>query len=86
MKVIILAGGGGSRLFPLSRASQPKQFLALEDDASLLAHTIRRFLTFVSASDLLIVTNAAYRYLVENELAACGASDEIGRASCRERV
>ena len=75
MKVIILAGGGGSRLFPLSRASQPKQFLALEDDASLLAHTIRRFLTFVSASDLLIVTNAAYRDLVQNELAACGASD-----------
>ena len=75
MRVIILAGGGGSRLFPLSRASYPKQFLALEDNASLLAHTICRFLTFVSASDLLIVTNAAYCYLVENELAACGASD-----------
>ena len=43
LKVIILAGGGGSRLFPLSRKSFPKQFLKLEDDKSLLAHTVERF-------------------------------------------
>ncbi|MCQ1534060.1 sugar phosphate nucleotidyltransferase [Mitsuokella jalaludinii] len=47
MKIIILAGGGGSRLFPLSRKSYPKQFLKLEDEKSLLVHTVERFLDFV---------------------------------------
>ena len=75
MKVIILAGGGGSRLFPLSRQSYPKQFLALEDDRSLLAHTVARFLPLVAAADILVVTNARYRYHVEHELASCGASE-----------
>lgn len=75
MKVIVLAGGGGSRLFPLSRQSYPKQFLCLEDDRSLLAHTVLRFLSFVSASDILVVTNQQYLYHVENELAECHAED-----------
>ena len=73
MKVVILAGGGGSRLFPLSRKSYPKQFLKLEDDNSLLAHTVGRFLSFVAAEDILIVTNQQYLYHVENELSECHA-------------
>lgn len=73
MKVVILAGGGGSRLFPMSRQAYPKQFLALEDEQSLLAHTVRRYLPLVGAEDIVVVTNARYRYHVENELAECGA-------------
>lgn len=73
MKVIILAGGGGSRLFPLSRKSYPKQFLKLEDDKSLLVHTVERFLDFVVPEDILIVTNQRYLYHVQNELAECQA-------------
>lgn len=73
MKAIILAGGGGSRLFPLSRQSYPKQFLDLEDDTSLLAHTVKRFLAFLEAEDIVIVTNQKYVYHVENELRECGA-------------
>ncbi len=73
MKVIILAGGGGSRLFPMSRQAYPKQFLALEDEQSLLAHTVRRYLPLVGAEDIVVVTNARYRYHVENEMAECGA-------------
>lgn len=73
MKVIILAGGGGSRLFPLSRKSYPKQFLKLEDDKSLLVHTVERFLDFVAPEDILVVTNQRYLYHVENELAECQA-------------
>ena len=42
MKIVILAGGGGTRLFPLSRRSRPKQFLSIDDDESLLGETIRR--------------------------------------------
>ena len=73
MKIIILAGGGGSRLFPLSRKSYPKQFLKLEDEKSLLVHTIERFLDFVAPEDILVVTNQRYLYHVENELAECQA-------------
>ena len=73
MKIIILAGGGGSRLFPLSRKSYPKQFLNLEDDSSLLAHTVQRFLSFVSAEDIVVITNQKYLYHVQNELSECHA-------------
>lgn len=73
MKVIILAGGGGSRLFPLSRKAYPKQFLALEDDKSLLVHTVERFLSLVPAEDIVLVTNESYRYHVQSELELCQA-------------
>ena len=73
MKVIILAGGGGSRLFPLSRKSYPKQFLALEDDKSLLVHTLERFRDLVPAENIILVTNEDYMYHVQNELETCGA-------------
>ena len=73
MKIIILAGGGGSRLFPLSRKSYPKQFLCLEDERSLLAHTVKRFMSFVSAEDIIVITNQKYLYHVQNELSECNA-------------
>ena len=73
MKVIILAGGGGSRLFPLSRKAYPKQFLALEDDKSLLVHTVERFLSMVPAEDIVLVTNESYFYHVQSELELCHA-------------
>jgi mannose-1-phosphate guanylyltransferase len=42
MKYVILAGGGGTRLWPLSRSSRPKQFLRLIDDQTLLELTLER--------------------------------------------
>ena len=42
---VILAGGSGSRLWPLSRQHLPKQFLSLDGDASLLQTTIRPAVT-----------------------------------------
>lgn len=73
MKIIILAGGGGSRLFPLSRMSYPKQFLKLEDEMSLLAHTVRRFMSFIPAENIIVITNQKYLYHVQNELSECQA-------------
>ncbi|MDD4600806.1 Alginate biosynthesis protein AlgA [bioreactor metagenome] len=70
MKVIILAGGGGSRLFPLSRKLFPKQFLKLNGERSLLAQTIVRFLPLVKPSDMVVVTNQEYVHLVRTELLA----------------
>lgn len=73
MKVIILAGGGGTRLFPLSRTCFPKQFLKLDGKESLLVKTVKRFLPLVKANDVVIVTNQNYYHHVKADLAACGA-------------
>lgn len=72
LKIIILAGGGGSRLFPLSRTCFPKQFLKLGGEKSLLGQTLTRFLPIAKAEDIVIVTNREYIYHVEAELAECG--------------
>jgi len=68
MKVIILAGGSGTRLFPLSRKCFPKQFLQIAGKKSLLAQTLDRFLTKVKPIDIVIVTNADYKFIVEEIL------------------
>lgn len=75
MKIIILAGGGGTRLFPLSRNCYPKQFLHVIEDKSLLAQTIERFLGLVEAKDIIIVTNERYIFHVQAELKAINAQE-----------
>lgn len=75
MKVIILAGGGGTRLFPLSRDCYPKQFLHVIGDKSLLAQTIERFLGLVEAKDIIIVTNERYIFHVQAELKSINAQE-----------
>lgn len=75
MKIIILAGGGGTRLFPLSRDCYPKQFLHVIGDKSLLAQTIERFLGLVEAKDIIIVTNERYIFHVQAELKIINAQE-----------
>jgi mannose-1-phosphate guanylyltransferase/mannose-6-phosphate isomerase len=75
MKVVILAGGGGTRLFPLSRICYPKQFLNIDSDRSLLVTTVLRFQSMVKSSDMVIVTNKDYTHYVKDQLASCGMHD-----------
>lgn len=75
MKIIILAGGGGTRLFPLSRDCYPKQFLHVIGDKSLLAQTIERFLGLVEAKDIIIVTNERYIFHVQSEIKSINAQE-----------
>lgn len=60
MKGIILAGGGGTRLFPMSRGNLPKQFLKIGSDESLLVQTVKRLMTIMNPSDIVVVTNTRY--------------------------
>lgn len=67
MKIVILAGGKGTRLWPLSRNSFPKQFLHFGDKTSLLQKTILRFSKCYSKEDILILTNQQYYHLVKSQ-------------------
>lgn len=60
MKSIILAGGSGSRLWPLSRDMYPKQLLNLDADKSLLQQTFVRLSNFTKGSDIATVTNVKH--------------------------
>lgn len=72
MKAIILAGGSGTRLWPLSRKNYPKQFLKLNGDRSLLQQTADRLLKSVSMDDIIVITNNDYRFYVKSDLEGIG--------------
>ncbi len=66
---IILAGGGGTRLWPLSRGHYPKQFLAVSGTNSLLQQTLERLTgdSDLSLSAPLVVCNEEHRFLVAEQ-------------------
>ena len=73
MKVIILAGGSGSRLWPLSRTHYPKQFLKLNGmDQSIFQQTMQRCLIMVALDEIYIVTNKDYRFLISGQIEEMG--------------
>ena len=72
MKTVILAGGKGTRLWPLSRELMPKQFIKLFDDRSLFQRTIERALLFSKPSEIFIVTNEAYKFRILDDLRELG--------------
>ncbi len=68
----ILCGGSGTRLWPLSRKSLPKQFSRLNGDVSLLQQTVAR----VSSEEMqapIVLTNSDYRFTVAEQLSDAGA-------------
>ena len=66
MRILLLAGGAGTRLWPLSTEARPKQFLPLLSDRSLLAETYERVLPL--SRDVFVATSAAHAGLVRQEL------------------
>lgn len=57
-KIVVLAGGQGSRFWPISRLKQPKQFLSISSSGeSLLQATVRRVAPLASAQDIWVMSN-----------------------------
>lgn len=68
MQVLILAGGSGTRFWPLSRQTRPKQLLALGDERSLLQRTVARLAPLVPPADVWVSTTAALAPAVRSQL------------------
>jgi len=68
MKALILAGGSGTRLWPLSRKNYPKQFLKLNGEGSLLRQTVDRLLKVFTKDDIIVMTNSEYKIYVKADL------------------
>ena len=66
---IILCGGSGTRLWPLSRTLRPKQLLALNGEQTLLQQTASRLLAHVDAAKLFTVTHEDHKFEVKGQLA-----------------
>jgi mannose-1-phosphate guanylyltransferase/mannose-6-phosphate isomerase len=79
--MIVMAGGSGTRLWPLSRTNYPKQFLKLSGmEKSIFQMTIERCMLLGRMEDLFIVTNKDYRHLIQGqieEMGGCLLSDHM---------
>ena len=79
MKIIpvILSGGSGTRLWPLSRPESPKQFLPLVTDQSLLQDTVERLRSLPGeVGPPIVVCNEAHRFLVAEQMRELGVTPD----------
>lgn len=66
MKCLVLSGGKGDRLWPLSRQEFPKQFIEMQKNHSLFQETIARNIPF--CDEFIIVTNEEYKFIIEDQM------------------
>ncbi len=64
---VVMAGGSGTRLWPLSRTLYPKQFLSLNSRLTMLQETLRR-LDKVEHKPALVICNESHRFIVAEQL------------------
>jgi len=69
MKAVIMAGGSGTRLWPLSRTGHPKQFLSLHGEMTMLQQTVDR-LSGLPIESSVTICNEEHRFFVAEQLRA----------------
>ncbi|MES1945485.1 mannose-1-phosphate guanylyltransferase/mannose-6-phosphate isomerase [Salinisphaera sp. PC39] len=74
---VLLAGGSGTRLWPLSREARPKQFLAVTDGESLLQGAIERATRIEGVGDPLVVGREAHRFMIAEHMRRAGVDGRV---------
>ena len=69
---VVLCGGSGTRLWPLSRTIHPKQLLPLINDNTMLQNTLLRVQGILNESRPIVVCNQEYRFIVAEQLREAG--------------
>ena len=64
---VILSGGSGTRLWPLSRKMHPKQLLPLLNETTLLQDTVNRFGNAEDIDHVVVICNDSYRFMVAEQ-------------------
>jgi mannose-1-phosphate guanylyltransferase/mannose-6-phosphate isomerase len=75
---VILSGGAGTRLWPVSRETHPKPFMRLDDGQSLLQKTFQRASSLKEVAEVLTVTNRDYYFKTKDEYDQLGTTTELG--------
>jgi mannose-1-phosphate guanylyltransferase len=81
---VIMAGGSGKRLWPLSRQTRPKQVIRLLDGQTLLRNCFERLLNLFDLRNILVVTNAGYADLVRENLSELPQENIIAEPCVRD--
>lgn len=78
MKAVILAGGSGERFWPLSTPDQPKQFLRMFSDVSLLRATYNRLRSRFEIEDIFVITSAEHAEMTRKEIPELPGENVVG--------
>jgi mannose-1-phosphate guanylyltransferase len=78
MYAAIIAGGSGTRLWPASRISKPKQFHSLSSEKSMLLETIERIEDLVPKENILIIANKSHEKIVKEEISWMTKENWVG--------
>jgi mannose-1-phosphate guanylyltransferase len=83
MFAIVMAGGVGTRLWPLSRRKSPKQLLALTGETSLLQQTVARLGTLLKPHDIYVITSQAHVRATQEQLPQLPEDNVLGEPLAR---
>jgi mannose-1-phosphate guanylyltransferase len=83
MFAIVMAGGAGTRLWPLSRRRTPKQLLALTGETSLLQQTVARIGTLLKPHDIYVITSQAHVRATQEQLPHLPPDNVLGEPLAR---